>query len=90
MHASAIASTTRSLAPRRDQLFQDSFIARKPLKGSSHTEAAYRGDLATISAQLAADLGRGRKSCAWGQVTWNPSFPWFDGLTVQTGVIQNR
>ncbi len=38
-------------------MFDDFFVARKPLKRSPHTEAAYRRELATISAQLAADLG---------------------------------
>jgi hypothetical protein len=37
-----------------EALFEDFFVAREPLEGSPHTEAAYRGDLATISAQLAA------------------------------------
>jgi integrase/recombinase XerD len=38
-------------------LVQDFFIARMALKGSPHTEAAYRSDLAAISVQLAADVG---------------------------------
>jgi hypothetical protein len=52
-------------------LFEDFFVARKPLKGSPHTEVAYRGDLATISArstserverqQLGTTLGRRRQ-----------------------------
>jgi hypothetical protein len=50
-------------------LFEDFFVARKPLKGSPHTEAAYRGDLATISAQLAADLGIDAGELRLGQVT---------------------
>ncbi len=32
-------------------LIEDFFVARKLLKGSPHTEAAYRADLAGISAQ---------------------------------------
>ncbi len=39
------------------ELFEDFFAVRKPLKGSSHTEGAYRGDLVAISAQLAGDVG---------------------------------
>ena len=31
-------------------LVEDFFVARKPLKGSPHTEAAYRRDLAGVSA----------------------------------------
>jgi site-specific recombinase XerD len=50
-------------------LFEDFFVARKPLKGSPHTEAAYRGDLAAISAQLAADLGTETEQLRLGQVT---------------------
>ena len=38
-------------------LVEDFFVARKPLKGSPHTEAAYRADLAGVSAHLAAELG---------------------------------
>jgi hypothetical protein len=62
------------LGPRGSQrrcaphaLFEDFFVARKPLKGSPHTEAAYRGDLAAISAQLAADLGTEPETCAWAR-----------------------
>jgi site-specific recombinase XerC len=50
-------------------LFDDFFVARKPLKGSPHTEAAYRGDLAAISAWLAADLGTEPGELRLGQVT---------------------
>jgi site-specific recombinase XerD len=50
-------------------LFEDFFVARKPLKGSPHTEAAYRGDLATISAQLAVDLGIDTGALRLGHVT---------------------
>ena len=50
-------------------LFEDFFVARKPLKGSPHTEAAYRSDLAAISAQLAADLGTEPEELRLGQVT---------------------
>jgi hypothetical protein len=52
---SALAGASAE-APLR-ALFEDFFVARKPLKGSPHTEAAYRSDLAAISACLAADLG---------------------------------
>ena len=38
-------------------LVEDFFVARKPLKGSPHTEAAYRADLAGVSAHIAACLG---------------------------------
>jgi integrase/recombinase XerD len=41
----------------------------RPLKGSPHTEAAYRGDLATISAELAADLGIDTGELRLAQVT---------------------
>ncbi len=51
------------------ELFEDFFVARKPLKGSPHTEAAYRGDLAAISAQLAADAGTDAQELRLGQVT---------------------
>jgi integrase len=50
-------------------LFEDFFVARKPLKGSPHTEAAYRGDLTTISAQLATALGIEPGELRLGQVT---------------------
>jgi integrase/recombinase XerD len=50
-------------------LFEDFFVARKPLKGSPHTEAAYRGDLAGISAQIAAALGTAPDELHLGQVT---------------------
>ncbi len=52
-----------------EALFEDFFVARKPLKGSPHTEAAYRGDLAAISAHLAADLGTEPEELRLGQVT---------------------
>ena len=51
------------------ELFEDFFVARKPLKGSPHTEAAYRGDLAAISAQSAADAGNRAQELRLGQVT---------------------
>ena len=51
------------------ELFEDFFVARKPLKGSPHTEAAYRGDLAAISALLGAALGTGPEELRLGQVT---------------------
>ena len=50
-------------------LFEDFFVARKPLKGSPHTEAAYRSDLAAISACLAADLGTEPDELRLGQLT---------------------
>jgi integrase/recombinase XerD len=50
-------------------LFEEFFVARKPLKGSPHTEAAYRGDLAAILAQLEADLGTETDQLRLGQVT---------------------
>jgi site-specific recombinase XerC len=55
-------------APLRT-LFEDFFVARKPLKGSPHTEAAYRSDLAAISARLAADLGTEQDELRLGQLT---------------------
>ena len=51
------------------QLVEDFFVARKPLKGSPHTEAAYRGDLAAITAQLAASAGTEPEELRLGQVT---------------------
>ncbi len=50
-------------------LFADFFIARKPLKGSPHTEAAYRADLAAISAHLVAIAGADVDELRLGQVT---------------------
>jgi len=50
-------------------LVDDFFVARKPLKGSPHTEAAYRSDLAAISAHLAAHLGTEPGELRLGQVT---------------------
>jgi integrase/recombinase XerD len=50
-------------------LFEDFFVARKPLKGSPHTGAAYRSDLAAISAQLATDLGTDPDELRLGQLT---------------------
>jgi len=55
-------------APLR-ALVEDFFVARKPLKGSPHTEAAYRSDLAAISACLAADLGTEPDELRLGQLT---------------------
>jgi site-specific recombinase XerD len=54
---------------RLQELFEDFFVARKPLKGSPHTEAAYRSDLAAISAQLAASSGTVPNELRLGQVT---------------------
>ena len=51
------------------ELFEDFFVARKPLKGSPHTEAAYRGDLVAISAQLAADAATDAHELRLGQLT---------------------
>ena len=51
------------------ELFEDFFVARKPLKGSPHTEAAYRGDLVAISAHLAVDVGTEASELRLGQVT---------------------
>jgi site-specific recombinase XerC len=50
-------------------LFEGFFVARKPLKGSPHTEAAYRSDLAAISAHLAAGLGTEPDELHLAQVT---------------------
>ena len=44
-------------------------MARKPLKGSPNTEAAYRGDLVAISAQLATDVDTDAQGLRLGQVT---------------------
>ena len=52
-----------------EALFDDFFVARKPLKGSPHTEAAYRGDLAAISVHLAVELGTEPGELRLGQVT---------------------
>ncbi len=54
---------------RLQVLFDDFFVARKPLKGSPHTEAAYRGDLAAISAQLATGAGTVPNELRLSQVT---------------------
>ena len=47
---------------------EDFFVARKPLKGFPHTEAAYRCDLAGVSAHLAAGLGAGPGELVLGQL----------------------
>jgi integrase/recombinase XerD len=49
-------------------LVEDFFVARKPLKGSPHTEAAYRRDLAGVSAYLAAELGARPGELVLGQL----------------------
>jgi integrase/recombinase XerD len=49
-------------------LAEDFFVARKPLKGSPHTEAAYRADLAGVSAHVAALLGTGAGEMRLGQL----------------------
>jgi integrase/recombinase XerD len=49
-------------------LVEDFFVARKPLKGSPHTEAAYRADLAGVSAHIAACLGTEPGELVLGQV----------------------
>ena len=54
---------------RLPELFEDFFVARKPLKGSPHTEAAYRGDLAAISALLAEGLGTEAQELRLGQLS---------------------
>jgi site-specific recombinase XerD len=54
---------------RLSELFEDFFVARKPLKGSPHTEAAYRGDLAAVAAQLAAGSETVPDELRLGQVT---------------------
>lgn len=54
---------------RLPALFEDFFVARKPLKGSPHTEAAYRGDLAVISALLAEELGTEAQDLRLGQLS---------------------
>jgi integrase/recombinase XerD len=54
---------------RLAELFEDFFVERKPLKGSRHTEAAYRSDLVVISAELAAAAGTEPGQLRLGQVT---------------------
>lgn|GEM_PF-4723621 len=49
-------------------LVEDFLVARKPLKGSPHAEAAYRRDLAGVSAQLAEGLGVGPSELVLGQL----------------------
>jgi site-specific recombinase XerD len=65
----ALALNGDSAGVRLRELFEDFFVARKPLKGSPHTEAAYRGDLTAISAQLAASSGTVPDELRLGQVT---------------------
>lgn len=45
-----LPATGASAAMPLVALVEDFFVARKPLKGSPHTEAAYRRDLAGVSA----------------------------------------
>jgi integrase/recombinase XerC len=54
---------------RLTELFEDFFVARKPLRGSPHTEAGYRGDLVAISAHLAADVSTEAQGLRLGKVT---------------------
>ena len=54
---------------------QNSFLARKPLKGSPHTEAACRADLAEVSTHLAAGRGPAVGATAW-LTGLRPSLAW--------------
>ena len=63
-----LAATSEASATPLVALFDDFFVARKPLKGSAHTEAAYRRDLAGVSAYLAAELGSAAGDLAIGQL----------------------
>ena len=67
--APGLAAAGTSADAPLNTLFEDFFVARKPLKGSPHTEAAYRSDLAAISARLAAELGTERDELRLGQLT---------------------
>jgi site-specific recombinase XerC len=64
----SLAATKRAAATPLVALVEDFFVARKPLKGSPHTEAAYRADLAGVSAHLAACLGTEPNQLVLGQL----------------------
>jgi integrase/recombinase XerD len=64
----SLAATEAAAATPLEVLVEDFFVARKPLKGSPHTEAAYRRDLAGVSAHLAAGLGVGPGELVLGQL----------------------
>ncbi len=66
--APGLAATTAAAATPLVALVEDFFVARKPLKGSPHTEAAYRRDLAGVSAHLAEGLGVGPRELVLGQL----------------------
>jgi integrase/recombinase XerD len=66
--APGLAATRAAATTPLVALVEDFFVARKPLKGSPHTEAAYRRDLAGVSAHLAAELGAGPGELVLGQL----------------------
>jgi integrase/recombinase XerD len=66
--APGLAATTVAAATPVVALVEDFIVARKPLKGSPHTEAAYRRDLAGVSAHLATGLGVGPSELVLGQL----------------------
>ena len=63
-----LAPSPKAAATLVVTLVEEFFVARKPLKGSPHTEAAYRRDLAGVSAHLAAELGTAPGELRLGQL----------------------
>ena len=67
--ALCLATTARAARTPLVALFEDFFVARKPIKGSPHTEAAYRRDLLGVLAHLTTELGTETTKLRLGQLT---------------------
>ena len=67
--ALCLATTARAARTPLVALFEDFFVARKPIKGSPHTEAAYRRDLLGVLAHLTTELGTETTKLRLGQLS---------------------